>query len=496
MLLRELMERAGLPWGETQAAPDTEVTLVTCDSRQVGPGAVFVCIQGGKADGHCYAAQAAEKGAAAVVAQHDVGLPCQLLWDDTRFAYARLCAVFHGEPAKRLKLVAVTGTNGKTTITYLMKHVLEQAGHKVGIIGTVQNEIGSMGLPAKHTTPDPAELHALFARMERAGCDYVVLEASSHALDQQRLAGCWFEAVIFTNLTQDHLDYHHTMEAYYEAKKKAFSMTDKAVVNFDDPYGKRLAQELQAAGGAAVSTYSVDSTAADYSAQNVRYLSGGVKFAFLGQEKLGRVSFGMPGAYSVSNALATGACALALGLPFDLVMDALSSCEGVRGRMEVLPTGTDFTVIIDYAHSPDGLEKSLAALSQVKTGRLVALFGCAGERDRAKRKLMASAVAKYADFVVFTSDNPRSEDPMQIIEDAMPGFEGYGTPLKVIPDRFEAILWALQNAQKGDLLLLAGKGHEDYQVLADCTIYFDEHVIVQEMVDILKKDGKLTPLEE
>ena len=484
MLLSQLLAQAGFPAPQQ----DGEVTVVTSDSRQVVPGALFVCIQGGRTDGHFYAKQAREQGALAVVVSRDTGVDQQFFCQDTRAAYALLCSAFYGNPASRLKLIAVTGTNGKTTITYLLKQLLEQAGKKVGLIGTIQNEVGAAPLPAKHSTPDPGELHALFARMERAGCEYVVLEATSHALDQQRLYGCRFESVIFTNLTQDHLDYHKTMENYYQAKKKAFSLTGRAVINLDDAYGKRLLEELK---GLELKTYSTSDTAADFCAKDIRYLEDGVQFELLGEGMLGRVHLKMPGAYSVSNALAAAGCMLSLGFPFSSVVQGLCASGGIRGRMEVLPTDTEFRVVIDYAHSPDGLEQAVSALAQVKQGRLVVLFGCAGERDRGKRKLMAQAVARYADAIIFTSDNPRSEDPLQIIQDAMPGFEGYGTPLKVIPDRFEAILWALEHAKKGDLLLLAGKGHEDYQVLEEGTVYFDEHVIVREMIQILRQEGRL-----
>ena len=463
-----------------------EIENITCDSRQVMPGMVFVCIKGGKMDGHDHAAQAVERGAVAVVAQRDVGLPCQLLVENTREAYAVMCANFYGNPARNLKLIGVTGTNGKTTITNLLKYILQRSGHKTGLIGTIQNEIGDMILPAKHTTPDPAQLHALFARMVQAGCEYVVMEVSSHALDQCRVSGCQFEAAVFTNLTQDHLDYHGTMENYFNAKKKLFHMCKVGIVNYDDPYGQRIIAEAPCP----IHTFSIVSDNAEYTAKNISIRADGSNFAFLGTGIIARVRFPMPGMFSVSNAMAAAVCALSVGISLDQTVTALNDCPGVCGRTQVLPTNTPYTVICDYAHTPDGIEKILAALREFVTGKIMILFGCAGNRDSSKRPLMTSAAAKGADFVVLTSDNPRSEDPMKIIMDALPGFQGYQTPWVVIPNRYQAIRWALENAQPGDVLLLAWKGHEDYQVLDYGTVSFDERLVVQELLTRIAQEGR------
>ena len=466
--------------------PDVTIEKLTCDSRELCPGALVVCVKGAKFDGHSAAAQALEQGAAAVVTERDLGLERQIVVPSTREAYARLCGNWYGNPAAKLKLIGVTGTNGKTTITYLMKHILESAGKRVGLIGTIHNEIGDMCVPATHTTPDPAELHVLFARMLAAGCEYVVMEVSSHALDQCRLGGCRFSVGIFTNLTQDHLDYHGTMENYYEAKRKLFLQCDTAVVNLDDEAGRRLLSELPCPA----LSFSAENDAADYTAKDIAPAALGSRFAFVGRGVIGRVKFCMPGRFSVSNAMAAGTAALAAGLAFDEMIAGLCACTGVTGRMEVLPTDTPFTVIRDYAHSPDGLEKACETVREFKKGRLITLFGCAGNRDRTKRTKMAEIVSRLSDYVVLTSDNPRDEDPLQIIDDAKPGLLLHHTPYRIMPDRYAAIEWALGEARQDDVLLLAGKGHEDYQVLDFGTICFDEKEIVTRLLKKRAEDAQ------
>lgn len=462
--------------GKVSPVPDREIGKITSDSRQADDKSIFVCIKGTKSDGHLFADKAVKAGCPVILVQDDLGLPNQVQVENTRLAYAILCGAICGHPAKKLKLIGVTGTNGKTTITNVIKHVLEDAGKKVGLIGTIQNEIDDIDLPAKHTTPDPAELHVLFERMAKAGCEYVVMECSSHALDQYRLGGLTFEAAVFTNLTQDHLDYHLTMENYFLAKKKLFDMAKVAVINIDDAYGRRLKEELSIP----IYTFSTLSDTADFAAKNEHSKVNGVSFELLHDSDIARVHFCMPGNFSASNALAAAGCCYAVGIPFDAVVKGLCSCKGVKGRTQVIETGTDYTVIRDYAHTPDGLEKLLSAVREFATGRVVTLFGCAGERDRTKRPKMTKAVIEQSDFMVLTSDNPRSEDPIQIINDALVGFERTKLPHIVIPNRLEAIHWVLDHAEPGDVILLAGKGHEDYQVLDGCTIYFDEEVIVKE----------------
>ena len=477
MLLSELLRDVAYQGTIT----DCEIKDVTCDSRRVEGGSVFVCVKGGTIDGHEYAKAAVRNGATWVVAERDTGLENQVLVENSRAAYAMMCANIHGRPAEKMKLIGVTGTNGKTTITYLIKHILEAKGKKVGLIGTIQNVIGDVVLPAKYTTPDPAELHVLFARMVSAGCDYVVMETSSQALDQYRVWGCHFETAVFTNLTQDHLDYHGTMENYFNAKKKLFELCDHAVISVDDEYGKILAKEVTCPK----TTVSVQDRTADFTAHDIKNSADGCRFAMVGNGIIGRVKFAMPGRFSVSNAMLAACAAMNTGLSFDETVEALNTCTGVKGRMEVIPTGRDFTVIRDFAHGPDALEKVLTSIRECTEGRVVTLFGCAGRRDRTKRPQMAAAVAGKSDFVIFTSDNPREEAVEQITADTLPALEASGTPFYYEPDRYKAIKWALEHSRPGDVLLLAGKGHEDYQVLDFGTIYFDEKVIVQNLLETM-----------
>ncbi len=454
--------------------PDVEVTELCRDSRKVTAGCVFVCIRGTGVDSHDFAVGAAEQGAAAVVTERDLGLPCQVLVTDGRAAWARMCANWFGNPAERLKLIGITGTNGKTSTTYLLKAILEKAGHRVGLIGTIQNLIGDRVLASGHTTPDPFELQQMLCTMADEGCTFAVMEVSSHALDQDRVGGITFEAAVFTNLTQDHLDYHKTMEQYAAAKKKLFSMCRAAVLNQDDVAHRVMAEGITCP----CVTYSAHNDAADYTARGIRPRPDGVDFDLVGFDGIGRVRLATPGQFSVYNALAAAACALTVGVDFDTVTAALSAAGIVKGRAEVVPTDRDFTVVIDYAHTPDGLLNICETLNACKAGRLVTLFGCGGDRDRTKRPKMGAVAAAHSDFVIVTSDNPRTEDPEAIIADILPAVEQSGTPFTVIADRVAAIEWALANTQTGDTILLAGKGHETYQILKDKTITLDERDVV------------------
>ena len=474
MKLYELLKGTGI--ANPYIKEDTEISSITCDSRRVEPGCLFVCIAGTAMDGHQFAPQAEQDGAAAVVVQRDMGLRTQLMADNTRMAWAQICANWFGHPASRLKMVGVTGTNGKTTTTTLIKSMLEHQGYKVGLIGTIHNLIGDRRLPARHTTPDPYDLQSLLALMVVEGCDYCVMEVSSHALDQRRVAGCEYEVGVFTNLTQDHLDYHGTMENYMLAKKELFSLSRAAIVNMDDSWAPAMSAELPCP----LTTYSAHSDSADYVARNIRYRADGVDFELVGVGQIGRVNMQIPGEFSVYNGLCAATVCLQLGLPFDKVVEALSAASGVKGRAEVVPTGRDFTVVIDYAHTPDGLDNICRTLKQCCTGRLVTLFGCGGDRDKTKRPLMGAVAAELSDYLVVTSDNPRSEDPAAIIEDILVGVRDKDTPYTVIENRVEAIRWVIDNARSGDTILLAGKGHETYQILKEETIHLDEREVVAE----------------
>lgn len=461
------------------ALPELDIADVTADSRKAGPGKLFVCLPGSKVDGHDFAVAAEQAGCAALVAERETPskLP-HILVEDARKAYAALCANYFRNPAEKMQLFGITGTNGKTTTAFLLKHILEQSGHRCGFIGTIHNMAGQKVLPAHYTTPEPHELHELFDTMLREGCDTVVMEASSQALAQQRLYGCRFTAAVFTNLTQDHLDYHKTMENYLNAKLMLFRQSALGVVNLDDPHAQAF---LDACPERKV-TFSMKNMAADFTARNIRYRVDGTNYDLVGLGLIGRVRMKLPGSFNVSNSLAAVTCAVSAGVPLGSALDAMKTAAGVKGRLEALDTGRGFSVIFDYAHTPDGLSKTLDAVDELKRGRVICVFGCGGDRDRTKRPLMGAVAAQKADFAVVTSDNPRTENPTAIINEILAGMEGTKTPYKVIENRREAIAFALREAQNNDIVLLAGKGHEDYQILKDGKIHFDEREVVAQLL--------------
>lgn len=471
MKLSELID------GLSLSLPEQEIREITCDSRKVAAGDIFVCIAGTAVDGHAFADYAAKQGASVIFTQRDMGLPQQVIVPDTRYVWGRLCANRFGRPAEKLKMVGVTGTNGKTTTTYLLKSILEAAGHTVGLVGTIQNMIGQEVLPSGHTTPDPYDLQALFARMVERGCTHAVMEVSSHALDQHRVAGCPFAVGLFTNLTQDHLDYHVTMQQYMLAKKRLFFQSEQGFINADDAYAVPMAEGLSCK----TFTYAMD-VAADYTASDIAMRPDGVDFTLNTPCGSGRVKLAIPGRFSVYNALGAACCALALGVPFDTVVQALCAAQGVKGRAEIVPVNRDFTVVIDYAHTPDGLENICRTLNACKTGRLWTVFGCGGDRDRTKRPKMGRIAADLSDVVVVTSDNPRSEDPAAIIEEIVQGMADSATPYTVMEKREDAIRYALEHAQAGDTVLLAGKGHETYQIVKDGTVHLDEREVIAQVL--------------
>lgn len=456
---------------------DVEVADVTSDSRQVKEGFLFICIKGATFDGHSVAKEMLEKGAVGVVTERDLGIEGQIIVENTRNAYSPICANYFVNPADSLKLIGLTGTNGKTTTTFLVKQILENVGKKVGLIGTVQNMVGDEVYPAHYTTPDPHELQSLFRKMVDAGCEYCVMEVSSQALAQGRVEGLHFMIGAFTNLTQDHLDYHKTWENYFNSKRILFENCDIAVTNVDDKNGLEIVKDLPCK----VVTYAVDNINSDYTARNVVFSSNGVRYELV-CDTIGRVNCPIPGRFSVYNSLCAATIALALGVKFEEVLFAIARSNGVKGRIEVVPTGTDYTVIIDYAHSPDGLENIITSLKEIAQGRVVTVFGCGGDRDRTKRPKMGKIAADLSDFCVVTSDNPRSENPTKIIEDILEGMKNTKTPYQVVENRKEAIAWAMNNAKPNDIILLAGKGHETYQILPTGTIHFDEREAVAEVL--------------
>lgn len=468
MKLKELLDNSG-------KFSEIEISGITRDSRNVKPGFCFVCVAGDTADGHTFAQKAEEAGAAVIIAERDVNCKNQIIVDDTHSIYSDMCARWFGNPAKSLKLIGVTGTNGKTSVTYILKKVLEKAGCKVGLIGTIQNMIGDEIIAAHNTTPNAYELNSLFSLMKAKGCAYVIMEVSSHALDQSRVYNLDFEAAMFTNLTQDHLDYHKTMENYLAAKKKLFYMCKKAIINIDDSSAEKLIEGLTCE----ITTYSTGNNS-DYSAKAIKYRPASVEYELVSADGIGHIKMNTGGKFTVYNSMCAAVCALKLGIPFDTVSNALSELHGVKGRAEVVPTGKDFTVIIDYAHTPDGLKNILSTFRECEKNRLIAVFGCGGDRDKTKRPIMGSIAARYADYVIVTSDNPRSEEPGGIIKDILVGMDGSVTPYKVIENRIDAIKFAIRTAQKDDIIVLAGKGHETYQILRDGTIHLDEREVVAE----------------
>ena len=462
---------------------DTEITAVTDDNRRITPGCIFICVKGEKFDGHTVAAKAIEDGAAVCICEHDLGLgDRQIVVPDSRTEYGNLCAAWFGHPERRMRFIGVTGTNGKTTITNIIKFILTRSGHKVGLIGTIQNEIGDEVLHTDNTTPVTFELFALYQKMADAGCDTVVMEVSSFGLVQKRIGPTHFETAVFTNLTQDHLDYHGTMENYYQAKRMLFDICDTAIINTDDEYGKRLFAEITCP------KYSYGKEG-DFAYDFCSVRADGTQFTLhISMDNMDtrsyRVDTRMTGFFNVANATAALAvCTQMAGseVSFADLLDTLGQCPGVRGRCEVIPTGREFSVICDYAHTPDAIENILENVKLYTRGRLICLFGCGGNRDKTKRPLMAQAAAKFADKLIVTSDNPRDEDPEAIIADILAGLTGTEVPYDVVTDRREAIAHALKTAQKDDVIVLAGKGHEDYQIFAgNVHTHFDEREVVAE----------------
>ena len=462
------------------ALPDCEITDVTDDTRAVGPGMIFICIKGANFDGHSAAAEMLRKGAVLVIAEHDLGLgDRQIIVPNTRAAYGDLCAAWYGHPERKMKFAGVTGTNGKTTTATLIKEMLHRAGHKVGLIGTVQYEIGDEILPSPNTTPLTKSYFALLAKMADAGVDTVVMEVSSFGLEQHRIGPTYFDLAIFTNLTQDHLDIHGTMENYYQAKRMLFDRCDYAIVcGNDTEYGTRLYREITCEK-CTYGVYRPESGRLDVMADDVELSTEGTKFTLHLHGETMPMSMRMTGLFNVSNAVAAIEAGTRLGVPMSVMTDLLLDYPGVRGRCEIIPTALDFTVICDYAHTPDALEKTLSSLRECTVGRLIAVFGCGGNRDAAKRPKMARAAANIADLLVITSDNPRDEDPLAIIQDILAGLRDSDVPYKTEPDRAEAIYLAMKQAKTGDVVVLAGKGHEDYQIIAGGVhLHMDERELV------------------
>jgi UDP-N-acetylmuramoyl-L-alanyl-D-glutamate--2,6-diaminopimelate ligase len=465
MNLREVM-------GEGPA--DVEVTGLAYDSRQAGPGTLFFCVRGFQNDGHDYAPQAVERGAVALVVQRPLGLGVpELVVGDVRAAMAPAAARFHGDPTARLRIAGITGTNGKTTTAWLVRHLLESTGTSCGLLGTVTSVIGGREEPVARTTPEAIDLQATFATMLEAGDAACAMEVSSHALDLHRTDAIRWAVAVFTNLTQDHLDFHGTMESYFQAKRRLFEAGPAAsVVNVDDEYGRRLAAEL-----GEVVTFAIDAEA-DWRAVDVRGALGGSTYRVIAPTGKAEVRSPLPGRFNVSNTLAALAAADALGVGLEDAVAALEEFRAAPGRFEPVDEGQDFAVLVDYAHTPDSLENVLAAARELTERRVIAVFGAGGDRDRTKRPLMGEIASRLADVVIVTSDNPRSEEPDAIIRQIL---EGAAPDVDAVVDRRDAIARAVELAQAGDVVVVAGKGHEQGQEFAGGRkLPFDDVTVVRE----------------
>ena len=474
MLLSELFK------GIDVVLPKDDINIIdiATKSSDVKEGSLFVALVGTKVDGHSYANQAFENGAVAILAQYDtkVLLP-HIIVENTRIALSLIWSNFLKNPAKDIKLFGVTGTNGKTTVTYLTQYILSQAGFTTGLIGTIENLTGEGIQQSKYTTPEPSELQSLLLKMKNTKCTHIVMEVSSQAIAQDRVAGLTFEVGAFTNLSRDHLDYHLTMENYLNEKLKLMFLCKKAVINADDTYANDFMNRAKFHY-----SFGIEKPA-DFKAINIVHTAIGSKFTLLSPEGKFNAFIGIPGQFSVYNALCSIAIAYASGLPVVKATEILKFAKGVKGRMETVDYFKNFSVIIDYAHTPDGLLNALKTLKEIpKEGRLIVLFGCGGDRDKTKRPIMGNIACDYAGFVIVTSDNPRTEKPKAIIDDILKGMVDTKTKYEVIIDRRKAIYYAINNAKKGDIILLAGKGHETYQILNDKTIHFDEREVLHEAI--------------
>ena len=470
MKLKELMR--GIEVLESTVDPELDIETVCYDSRKASKNSLFVAVSGFASDGNRFIPMALEKGAIAVVtAKKPEGNVPYLLVENDRLALAMLGCNFYGHPAESMTVIGVTGTNGKTSSTLILKQVLEKCLHaKVGLIGTMANLIGEEVLPTERTTPESFELQGLFAKMRDSGCTHVVMEVSSHAISLERIGGIHFTVAAFTNLTEDHLDFHKTMDAYCEAKAELFRRCDRAVVNLDDGYAPRIL----AAAKCPVLTTGISSHG-DLRAEKAELHAEGVRFTACFGDARAKVSLPIPGRFTVYNALTVMGIALQLGIPLGDCAAAMEAVKGVKGRVEVVPTpGTPYSVLIDYAHTPDGLENVLTSVRDFCKGRLIAVFGCGGDRDPMKRPIMGGIGVKCSDIAIITSDNPRTEEPMAIIRDILKGVNAEDGEYYVIEDRRAAIQYAMDIGKKDDIIVLAGKGHETYQDIGGKKIHLDE----------------------
>jgi len=492
MILGKLLEN--IDTIKIEADVSMDIPGICYDTRVIRSGEIFIAIRGYETDGHKYIKEAVSRGAVCIICEEAPDIPIQyVIVEDSRKALAAVSAVWFDFPAKKLKLVGVTGTNGKTSVTNLIKHVIDKCSKsKVGLIGTNGNFIGDRELSTEHTTPESYEMQKLLDKMVLEGCEYVVMEVSSHALYLSRVYGIEYDIGVFTNLSPEHLDFHGTMDEYARAKSLLFPNCKQSVINIDDDFAPVMIKN----SAGPVITYAIKNSSADLVGKDIKLQADKIDFCVISVGSINRVELSIPGMFSVYNALASIASAVILGFDIDEITPALRTYEGVKGRAEVIPTGHDFTVLIDYAHTPDALRNIITAVRGYTHGRVVTVFGCGGDRDKAKRPLMGQIATELSDFTIITSDNPRTEEPGSIIDDIVSGISDLNSSYKTLENRREAICLALDTLEAGDVLVIAGKGHETYQILGKEKVQFDDREVVAEHMKKIRVESRKVPLED
>ena len=482
MILKSLLK--GLDYEVIKGNEESKVQNIRYDNRKIEQGDAFVCVKGFKVDGHSFIGDAIKKGAKTLIVQEDVSVQEDITIikvRDTRKALAIMSSNYFGNPKDKLKIIGITGTNGKTTSAFIIKSILEKAGFMTGLIGTIANYIGNKKVDAVRTTPESYELHELFKNMVDAGVEYCVMEVSSHSLELDRVYGIQFEEGIFTNLTRDHLDFHKTFENYYNAKFKLFERSNHSIINLDDLYGTNIVKDIEERGvKTKVSTFSIEKES-DFKAFEIKSHSNGSEFK-VNLEEVEDFSINIPGEYNIYNSLGCIICAYNLNIPMNKIKEGLSDVV-IPGRCELVAKEKNlpYSIIIDYAHTPDGLENILSTVKAFTKNRMISVFGCGGDRDKVKRPQMGKIGCELSDIAIITSDNPRSEEPMDIINDIVKPLNYDNFVIEV--NRKEAIRKAMNMALEGDVIVIAGKGHETYQILKDETIHFDEREVVYDILE-------------
>ncbi|MGM0411171.1 MAG: UDP-N-acetylmuramoyl-L-alanyl-D-glutamate--2,6-diaminopimelate ligase [Bacillota bacterium] len=467
---------------------DIEIEDISYDSRKLKSNSIFIAIEGFKTDGHKYINEAIKKGAKAIIIEKDIeNYNDEIVYikvENSRKAMAFLAAEFYNNPQKKLKLIGITGTNGKTTTSYLIKSILKNAGYKTALIGTIGNFIGGEKFPSTRTTPNSLELHKLFHKMLNNNVEYVVMEVSSHAIDLKRILNLKFNAAVFTNISQDHLDYHKNFEEYINVKSKLFEQVKKngySIINVDDKNSDKIISN----SSSKIMSYSIKK-ASDLKAKNICLDVKSSSFQLENYSK--KINLNISGKFNVYNALAAIGVGFSLNISYNNIKEALERVKGIPGRFELVKENQNFTVIIDYAHTADGMKNVLKTITDLPRNDIITIFGCGGDRDRDKRPKMAKVAAKYSDYFIITTDNPRSEDPEAIISDIIKGLSSNKDNYEIIVDRKEAIFKAIKQAQKNDIIIIFGKGHENYQVFRDKTIHFDDKEEAKKAIKALKKE--------